>query len=198
MPSAKDSDSKSSSVVEGIETTSDQHINVLEGDLSWHELPQVIHFIAVSEAFIDAHQWIDPAPALRNFLKCILMLTIHAKWVSARADAVAIRISQADNGEPVIAVLRILGICTDIMKQAMKNKGNDESESWTRFDLMPRDLRRIQQWNEQWLAVDARASCIDIAMLQAADEASWVLSAPLRPRERVTMQLSNAASDYKK
>lgn len=201
MPLVKkdcDLESGPSSFMKRNGTTRNEHIDVLEGDLSWHELTQVIHFIAVSEAFIDAHQWIDPAPALRNFLKCILMLTIHAKWVSARDDAVAIRISQADEGEPVIAVLRILGICTDIMKQAMRKRGDDQSESWTRFDLMPRDLRRIQVWNEQWLAVDTKASCIDIAMLQAADDASWVLPAPLHERERVTMQLSNAASDYEK
>lgn len=200
LPSLIDCDSESGplSVLKGIDATKNEYIDVLAGDLSWHELPQVIHFIAISEAFIDAHQWIDPAPALRNFLKCILMLTIHAKWVSARDDAVAIQISQADDGEPVIAVLRILGICTDIIKQAMRKKGDAESESWTRFDLMQRDLRRIQAWNEQWLAVDTRASCIDIALLQAADEVCWVRPAPLHEGERVTMQFSNAASDYKK
>jgi hypothetical protein len=193
-----DSESELPNILTGIATTRNEYINVLQGDLSWYELPQVIHFRNMSEAFLNAHQEKDSAPALRNFVKCILMLTIHAKWVSAKDDAVAIRISRADHGEPVIAVLRILSICTNVMKQAMQTNGVDHSESWiysARFDLMQCDVRRIQAWNEQWLAVDARASCIDIALLQAADEVTWVLPVPLHEGEQsVTMPLSSAAS----
>lgn len=195
-----DSESELPNISTGIVTTRNEYINVLKGDLSWHELPQVIHFHKMSEAFLNAHQGEDTntAPALRNFVKCILMLRIHAKWVSAKDDAVAIRISRADHGEPVIAVLRILGICTNVMKQAMQKNGDNHSESWIYspgFDLMQRDVRRIQAWNEQWLAVDAKASCIDISLLQAADEVSWVLPAPLHEEEHcVPMPLSSAVS----
>jgi hypothetical protein len=125
-----DSVSELPNILKGITSTTNEYINVLQGDLSWHELPQVIHFHKMLEAFLDVHQEKDTAPALRNFVTCILMLTIHAKWVSVKDDAVAIRISRDDHGEPVIAVLRILSICMNVMKQAMQKNGGNQSESW--------------------------------------------------------------------
>ncbi len=40
------------------------------------------------------------------------------------------------------------------------------------FGLGPRDMRRIQAWNEQWLLVDPSASCVDVTLLRDANETS--------------------------
>jgi hypothetical protein len=97
------------------------------------------------------------------------MLTIHAKWVSTKDSAVIQRISRVDDGQPVAALLWILDLCSDMMKQAMRPNADHSSYS-TSFGLAPRDLRRIQAWNDQWLLVDSKASCVEVALLQDADE----------------------------
>jgi hypothetical protein len=147
-----------------------KHSNMLKGDISWRALPQVHRFLLVSESFLSAHQDTNPPPPLRPLLKCALMLTIHVKYVSSKDKDVVQRISRIDEGEPAAALLWILGLCTDAMKHAMRQNSDTSSYS-TSFGLGPRDLRRIQVWNDQWLMVDSKASSIDIALLQDADDA---------------------------
>lgn len=146
-----------------------RYSNILKGDVRWQDVPEVNRFLATSESFLAVHQVTDPAPALRPLLKCVLMLTIHTKWVSTKDGDLVRRISRVDDGEPVAALIWILGLCTDIMKQAMQKNADDGSFSPS-YGLGPRDLRRIQAWNDQWLLVDANASCIDLPLLQDADE----------------------------
>lgn len=137
-------------------------------DTSFAELQLVSRFLVVSRTFLAAHQEDNPPLALRPLLKCVLMLTIHVKWVCTKDKDVVQRISRVDDGEPAAALLWILGLCTDVMKQAMQTNGDDCSFS-TSFGLGPRDLRRLQAWNDQWLLVYPDASCIDIPLLQDAD-----------------------------
>jgi hypothetical protein len=99
------------------------------------------------------------------------MLTIHTKWVSTKNDDLVRRISRVDDGEPVAALLWVLGLCTDIMKQVMRKTADKGSYSPS-FGLGPRDMRRIQAWNEQWLLVDPSASCVDVTLLRDANETS--------------------------
>lgn len=147
-----------------------RYSNVLNGDILWRNIPQVKRFLLKSESFLGAHRETDPPPALRPLLKCVLMLTIHVKWVNTKDSDVTRRISRVDDGEPAAALLWILDLCTDVMKEAMRQKADHSSYS-TSFGLGPRDLRRIQAWNDQWLLVDSNASCVEISLLQDADEA---------------------------
>lgn len=143
--------------------------NVLKGDITWREIPQVNHFLAISRFFVGAHQGTDPPAALRPFLKCVLMLTIHVKWICTKDSSVVQRISRVDDGQPIAVLLWTLDLCTDMMKKAMRPNADHSSYS-SPFGLGPRDLRRIQAWNDQWLLVDSNASCVEIALLEDADE----------------------------
>ena len=167
------SDSAQSSPPDEMEHARDEFIEMLEENRSWDELPGVRRFLATSDVFLEAHEEIDPSPALRPFLTCVLMLTIHVKWVCAKDEAVAQPIYCTDDGEPAIALLRILRICTNVMKRAMRQQGDSDIDARTystRFGFGPPDLRRMQAWNEQWLAMDVKAPCVDTTLIQAADQ----------------------------
>lgn len=153
------------------ETGSGKLRNSLTENRRWRDLPEVNRFLLASDLFLTAYRVKDPLPALRPLLKCVLMLTIHTKWVSTKNDDLVRRISRADDGEPVAALLWVLGLCTDIMKQAMRKTADNSSYSPS-FGLGPRDMRRIQAWNEQWLLVDPSPSCVDVTLLRDAEEVS--------------------------
>lgn len=144
--------------------------HAVKSNVPWRELAQVSRFLVVSRSFVGFHHESNPPLALRPLLKCVLMLTIHVQWVNTKDNDVVQRISQVDDGEPAAALLWILGLCTDAMKQAMLLNSDSKSYSPS-FGLTPRDLRRIQAWNDQWLLVDSNASCIDVSLLQDADRA---------------------------
>lgn len=139
-----------------------------KSDVRWRDIPQVHDFLAISEPFLGTHRNSDPPNGFRPLLKCVLMLTIHVKWVGTKDSDMVRRVSRVDDGQPAAALFWILGLCTDVMKQAMRQNAEDSSYS-TSFGLDPRDLRRIQAWNEQWRMIDSNASCIDISLLQDAD-----------------------------
>lgn len=145
--------------------------NSLTENKQWRDLPEVNHFLLTSDLFLTAHQVTNPLPAFRPLIKCVLMLTIHTKWVSTKNGDLIRRMSRIDDGEPVAALLWVLGLCTDVMKQAMRKTAHDSSYSPS-FGLGPRDIRRIQAWNEQWLLVDPKASCVDVNLLRDADDTS--------------------------
>ena len=150
----------------GLEQTST--VQQTRDDLRWRDVPQVHDFLAMSESFLAAHHDTDPTHVMHPLLKCVLMLTIHVKWVGTKDSDVVRRISRVDDGQPAAALFWILGLSTDIMKHAMRQNAEDSTFS-TSFGLDPRDLRRIQAWNEQWRMIDSNASCVDISLLQDAD-----------------------------
>jgi len=168
-PGSEEADSTHSIGSKETENGTKKYSNMLKGGASWRDVPQVARFLATSESFLGAHQETDPPPALRPLLKCVLMLTIHTKWVSTKDSDVVQRVNRVDDGEPAAALLWILGLCTDVMKQTFQQNTDDNSFS-TSFGLSPRDLRRLQAWNDQWRLIDPKASCIEIALLQDAGE----------------------------
>lgn len=156
----------------GAEHEKEVYFPQIGGRVSWTERPVVSRFLHISNLFLSPYLDNDPPLSLRVYVICMLMLESHVVWVSNMDHKVTEEITRLDDGEPLRALFGILKTAADVMTRMIENESTFEEwrKSSAKFDLTPRDMRRMHAWNERWRQVDANAPIVETSLLVTTDQ----------------------------